>query len=80
MERERDIQYYVTSLAAQPSDDLRPFRYKALVGRSTPLDCAHMHTLLTAVKSQAQHAVTRQRRDQTFAACAHVNSTAMLLA
>jgi hypothetical protein len=74
-------QYYVNALAARPSDDdLRPFRDKALLGCLTPPDFADMHTLLTAMKSQAQHAVTRRQRHHTFAAYAHLNSYAMLLA
>jgi hypothetical protein len=74
-------QYYVHALAARPSDDdLRPFRDKALMGHLTPPDFATMHTLLTTMKSQAQHAVTRRQRHHTFAAYAHLNSAAMLLA
>jgi hypothetical protein len=74
-------QHYVKTLAARPSDDdLRPFRDKALMGQLTPPDCAAMHTLLTTMKSQAQHAVTRRPRQHTFAAYASLNSVAMLLA
>jgi len=47
-------QHYVNMVAARPSDeDLRPFRDKALMGHITPPDFAAMHTLLTAMKSQA---------------------------
>jgi hypothetical protein len=71
----------VNALAARPSDeDLRPFRRKALMGHLTPPDFAHLHTLLTAMKSQAQHAVTRRPRHHTLAAYAHLNRFAMLLA
>jgi hypothetical protein len=47
-------QYYVTTLAARPSDeDLQPFRDKALMGQLMPPDFALMHTLFTTMKSQA---------------------------
>lgn len=80
--KERAIyQSYVNALAARPSDDdLRPFRDKALRGDLTPPDFATMHTLLTTMKSQAQHAVTRRQRHRTLAAYAHLNNAAMLLA
>jgi hypothetical protein len=80
--KERAVyQYYVNALAARPSDDdLRPFRDKALMGHLTPPDFANLHTLLTGMKSQAQHAVTRRQRHHTLAAYAHLNSFAMLLA
>jgi hypothetical protein len=80
--KERAVyQYYVNALTARPSDDdLRPFRHQALMGNLTPPDFAQMHTLLTAMKSQAQHAVTRRQRHHTIAAYAHLNSYAMLLA
>ena len=74
-------QYYVTTLAARPSDeDLRPFREKALMGPLTPPDYATMHTLFTTMKSQAQDAGTRRPRQHTLAAYASLNSYAMLLA
>ena len=74
-------QYYVTTLAARPSDeDLRPFREKALMGSLTPPDYATMHTLFTTMKSQAQDAGTRRPRQHTLAAYASLNSYAMLLA
>jgi hypothetical protein len=46
----------------------------------TPPDCADMHTLLTAMKSQAQDAVTRRQPHHPVAAYAHLNSAAKLLA
>ena len=74
-------QHYVKTLVARPSDDdLRPFRDKALMGHLTPPDFATMHTLLTIMKAQAQHAVTRRHRQHTCAAYAQMNSVAMLLA
>jgi hypothetical protein len=80
--KERAIyQYHVNALAARPSDDdLRPLRRKALMGDLMPPDFAHLHTLLTATKSQAQYAVTRRQPHFTLAAYAHLNSFAMLLA
>ncbi len=71
----------VNALAARPADkDLRPFRDKARMGHLTPPDFAHMHTLLTTMKSQVQHAGTRRPRHHTVAAYAHLSSFAMLLA
>ncbi len=61
--KERSVyQYYVDALAARPSDeDLRPFRHKALIGRLTPPDSEHMHTLFQTVKSftKCRHAPSR---------------------
>jgi hypothetical protein len=71
----------VHALAARPSDeDWRPFRRQALMGHCTPPDGADMHTRVTAMTSQAPHAVTRQPRHHTWAASAQLNSSAMLLA
>jgi hypothetical protein len=74
-------QSYVNALAAQRSDDdLRSFRDKALRGDVTPPAFATRHPLLTTMKSQAPHAVTRRPRQHTGAAEAHLHSVAMLLA
>jgi hypothetical protein len=63
-----------------PEEMTRAFRDKALMGHLTPPDFAHLHTLLTAMKSQAQYTVTRRPRHHTLAAYVHLNSFAMLLA
>jgi hypothetical protein len=74
-------QSYVHALPAGPSDeDLQPFRRKALRGDLMPPDFAIMHTLLTAMKSQAQYTVTRRQPNHTLAAYAHLKRFAMLLA